>query len=108
MSFLWPCVLTVAVETAFFLLLGYRDRAFAALCICANVATNLSLNLLLGILAGAGLRLGFVVYPLEILVVVAEFAVYSALRGRSWKLLALTLAANALSYGAGLLIYGHV
>ena len=32
------CALTVAAETGFFLLLGYRDRMFAAACVCANVA----------------------------------------------------------------------
>ena len=30
--------------------------------------------------------------------------VYAAVRGRSWRLLALTAAANALSFGVGLLL----
>lgn len=103
-----PCLLTVGIETAFFFLLGYRDRLFVTVCVCANAVTNLSLNLLLLGFARLGLELHWLVYGLEALAVAVEFWIYSALRGRSWKLFGLVLAANALSYGAGLLIFGHV
>lgn len=102
------CALTVAAETGFFLLLGYRDRMFAAACVCANVATNLSLNLLLWRLTEAGAPAAVWIYPLESAAVLAEYAVYAALRGPSWKLFGLTAAANAISYGLGLVIYGPV
>lgn len=108
MYLLAACLMTVAIETAFFALLGYRDRVFLLLCICVNGATNLSLNLLLLLADCLGLTLRWLVYLLEAVVVAAEFLVYGAVRGKSWNLFLLTLAANALSYGVGLLLFGHV
>ena len=108
MYLLIPCLLTVGIETLFFVLLGWRDRIFVTVCVCANILTNLSLNLLLLGAARLGLGLSWLVYVLEVLAVAAEFGLYSLIRGRSWKLLGLTLAANGLSYVAGLLLYGHV
>lgn len=101
---LWACLITVVVETAFFVLVGYRDGWFLTLCACANAATNLTLNLLLGVIINAS----FWVYPLELGVVAVEYVIYALYEGRSGKLFLLTLAANVLTYVAGILIFGHV
>lgn len=52
--------------------------------------------------------LTWLVYPLELAVVAAEYSVYALACGRSRRLFLLTLAANVLSYSLGLLIFGHV
>ena len=39
------CLLTVAVEVAFFALCGYRNRLSLLVVVCSNVITNLLLNL---------------------------------------------------------------
>ena len=102
------CLLTVIIETAFFLLFGYRSKNFVTICVCVNAETNLSLNLIIWFLYGLNVNLTFAVYPLEAIVVAVEYFVYSALEGFSGKLFLLTLSANLLSYCAGLLLFGHV
>lgn len=102
------CLLTVIVETAFFLLIGYRSKSFVIICVCVNAATNLSLNLIIWFLYGLNVNLTAAVYPLEAIVVAVEYLIYSALEGFSGKLFLLTLSANLLSYCAGLLLFGHV
>ena len=96
------CALTVAVELLVFTAAGYgRRQYFLLLSAAVNVATNLSLNLLLPLHRSAA-----VLAVLEGLVVVIEYAVYAAAVGRSRRLLLLTLGANALSWGAGTLLFG--
>jgi len=97
------CLLTVLIEGAFFALLGYRGRFSLTVIVCVNVITNLLLNLTI-LLAFSG-DPGAWIYLMEGLVVLSEYAVYAAAFGRSWKLFLLTLAANCLSYGIGLLIF---
>ena len=63
------CLLTVVIETLFFVGIGCRDRVFLLLCVLANAATNLSLNLILQLLYTWGVDLTVAVYPLEALVV---------------------------------------
>lgn len=101
------CALTVAAETAFFALWGYRSGTFLTVCVCANTATNLLLNLAAQPLS-AVVNITYFIYLLEAAAVAAEYAAYAQLEGRSLRLFGLTAAANALSYGAGLIIYGHV
>ena len=97
------CVLTVLIEGAFFTILGYRDRYALTVIVCANIVTNLLLNLTI-YFAFSG-QPGPWIYGMEALVVLAEYAIYAVAFGRSRKLILLTLAANLLSYGAGLLIF---
>ncbi len=104
MRLLLACALTIAIETLFFLLIGWLDRRFLLLCVSANALTNLCLNLLILLLARLGFWHGWLVLPLELAVVAAEYAIYAIVRPRGRKLLLLTLAANALSYTIGLLI----
>jgi len=96
------CLLTVVIETAFFAAVGYRDRYALTVIVCANVVTNLLLNLFLWLVGGA---VGAWIYLLEALVVAAEYAVYAVAFRPGWKLFLLTLAANCISYGLGLLIF---
>ena len=97
------CALTVLIEGAFLALWGYRSRFALTVIVCANVITNLLLNLCIR-LAFHG-DPGAWLYLLEALVVAAEYAVYAVAFGKGRKLFALTLAANCLSCGLGLLIF---
>ena len=100
--YLTACGLTVLIETGFFLLLGWRERDQIAAVVCANVVSNLLLNLCLY------LWIPFNVWTVtlgELLVVAFEYAVYARLCGRSRRLALLTLLANALSFGAGVLLF---
>lgn len=107
MTLFAACALTVVLETAFLAVFVSREAAFLAVCALSNAATNLALNLTLAGLSGV-VNITYIVYPLEAAAVLAEYAVYALLLGRSRRLFFLTLAANLLSYGAGLLIFGHV
>ena len=101
MTVFLACALTVLIETPFLALFGYRRREELAVIVCANVVTNLLLNLALMLLPLPR----WSVYPLEAAVVAAEYAVYALAFGRSRRLFLLTLAANCLSYGIGLLLF---
>lgn len=99
------CLLTAAAETLFFSLWkNYRRWAFLALCVFVNIATNLTLNTLIMLLGFSPLT----VYPMELLVIAAEYGLYALAIGRSRRLLLLTVGANALSYTLGGLIYGFI
>lgn len=95
------CGLTLLIELLFFACTRYRrERYFMFLCGAVNVASNLSLNLLLPahpawwmILLGEGL------------VVAVEYMIYALACGRSGRLLLYTFLANLLSFSAGLVIF---
>ena len=95
------CALTVLIETPFLALWGYQKRDEVLVIVCANVVTNLLLNLLLWRVPSL---YGPAVYALEALVVAVEYGVYRLAFGPRRGLFWLTLAANALSYGLGLLL----
>ena len=97
------CAVTVILETGWFWMFGYDSRDAMTVVACANVVTNLVLNLLLSTVL-APRTLWDVIIP-ELVVVLVEYAIYACAFGRSRKLFALTLAANAVSFGAGLLIF---
>ena len=102
MTIFLACVLTVLVEAAFLALFGYRDAFSVTVIVCANILTNLSLNLVLGVF-GLG---GWWLLPLELAVAAAEFAIYAKAFEPSRRLFALTFAANALSFGIGCVLFG--
>ena len=108
MSLLIACGLTVAVETVFFYAVGRRKPLFLLLCAAANAATNLALNLLLLHLAAVGADLALLIYPLEAAVVLLEFFIFSAYEKGGEKLLFQAFLANALSYGIGVGLFGHL
>lgn len=102
MGFAWACALTVLIETPFLALWGYRQPSALAITACVNVITNLTMNL--------ALTLCFrrwtppLLLTAEALVVVVEYLIYTIPFGRSRRLFLLTLAANELSFGLGLLM----
>jgi hypothetical protein len=109
-------ILTVVIEAAF-LFITVRvstvrgGGAFAAAVVLANLATNLTLQLVVLILARfAGLKgiMWLIIYPLEALAVFAEYGIYRSVLTPSKWLLLLTLIANAVSYCVGALLFGHI
>ena len=102
MILFWACFLTVLIETPFLALFGWRSREELTIIICANVVTNLLLNLSLAFFLPITVP---VIAFLESAAVLAEYAVYALAFGRSGRLFLLTLLANGLSFGLGLLIF---
>ena len=102
MSLFLACALTVMIETPFLWLFGLRGREETVIVVCANVVTNLILNLSFRLFLPYRLP---VILAAEALVVLAEYGIYAAAFGRGRRLFFLTLAANALSYGTGLLLH---
>lgn len=72
-----------------------------------NCITNPALNLLLLILAWHGVDVGLaVILPLEAGVVVLEWGLFRiSLTGSRWRLLALSLTANTVSFLAGVFLF---
>lgn len=102
MYFLLACVLTVFLEGVFFFVLGYRNIWEQSVIACANVITNLLLNLVLSISAIP--REPFI-YVLESMAVITEYLIYRRAFSPSRNLFMLTLAANIISYGIGLILF---
>ncbi len=98
------CLLTVLIEAPFFALCGYRTRNAIVIIVCVNIITNLVMNVALALLYPQ--RTVGALAVAEAMVVVAEYFIYSIPFGKSWKLFFLTLAANALSCGLGLFLWG--
>ena len=95
------CLLTVIIETCFLAALGFRKPYEIKIIVCANIATNLTLNLALAVIPSL---YGWI-YVSEALVVAAEYFIYRQAFGGLRRLFGLTLAANMLSYCLGLLIF---
>lgn len=102
MSIGMACFLTVLIETPFLALFGYRRKSAIAIIVCTNVITNLVMNTSLTLLCPQW-TMGILGIA-EALVVGAEYAIYAVPFGNGWRLFLLTLAANALSCGVGLVI----
>ncbi len=98
--------LTVALETAFFACTRYRSALFLTLAAAVNAFTNLAANAFVRYVLSSLPHTAYlgVIALIEAAVVIAEYAVYAAARGRSRRLLLMSLGANALSFGAGLLL----
>ena len=101
MSLLIACAMTVGIELAFLLCFGCRDRNAISVIVWVNVVTNLLLNLFLALIG----RTWASALVLECLVVAAEYFVYACAFGRGRRLFFLTLMANVLSCGTGLLLF---
>ena len=96
------CLLTVLIEVPFLALCGYRDRYSVTVTVCANIITNLTLNLCLRLFLPSSWG---VVFAAESVVVAAETLIYFAAFKPSVVLFLLTCTANLLSFGLGLLIF---
>ena len=101
LSLLLCCLVTVVIETGFFRICGFGSRDEMTVVACANVVTNLVLNLLLlkHVCRSVSLLL-----PAELIVVAAEYGIFRVAFGQGRRLLLLTIAANALSFGFGLIL----
>ena len=95
------CLIAVIVETGFFWMCGYDSREKMTVVACTNVLTTLGMNFLM---IPNGYRSIPTVVAAELVLIAVEFSVYSIAFGRSWKLLLLTITANALSFGAMLVL----
>ena len=102
MSIWTCCLLTVVIELAFMMICGYRSRYEITVIVCANVVSNLLLNLL--IIYVFRWQQGLWIIPMELAVVAGEYLYYTRAFGGSRRLFLLTLAANVISFSAGLLI----
>ncbi len=90
-----------------FLAAAYRrDAAFLGLCAAVNVASNLTLNLVLAFLPRAALT--WLVYPLELAVVAAEYSVYALACGRSRRLFLADARRKCPQLLPRPLLFGHV
>lgn len=98
MSLILACVLTVLIETGFFMLCGYRSREKIAVIVCANIVSNLAINLLLSFVIPYSIP---AVLALELAVLAFEYAVYALAFARSGRLFLLTLLANLISFAVG-------
>ncbi len=92
------CLLTVLIEAPLMYLFGLRGRDELTVVVCANIATNLTMNLILGV---TGLLPAAVF--LEAAAVFAEYRVYRLCAADVPRLFLKTLAANAASLGLGLI-----
>jgi hypothetical protein len=101
--FFLPALLTAAVEMLFFSALGYHSRDAIIVIICTNILANVTVNAVFSLI---GWKLPEA-YLAELLVAAAEYAIFACAFGRSKKLFLLTLAANALTFGLGLIIFQH-
>ena len=95
------CLIAVIVETAFFWMFGYDSRDEKTVVACTNVLTALAMNF---VMMPNGYRSIPTIVIAEVILIAVEFGIYTIAFGRSWKLLLLTIAANALSFGLGLII----
>ena len=100
------CILTVIIETVFFRLFGWKNRADLIIIALANVVTNVTLNLFLSLVPGAHEPVWIAL--LELAVVASEYLIYRRAFGASGKLLPVTFFANILSFLVGAYLYNEV
>jgi hypothetical protein len=96
-------VLTVVLETLFFLAFGFRSKRFVLSCIVINLVTNYSLNYFLLYLPFPGGA-----YVGEVLVVIIEALFYLSFNKDRKEVIPLTVAANILSFLAGVGYYALI
>lgn len=106
-------LITIAIEMVIALLFGFRKKNQLLLLIGVNTATQILLNVLLNIINYHSGELAFVVFYvlLEIVVFVIEAMLYSRILKKNsdnpkqkWFYWLYALIANAVSFGAGIVI----
>lgn len=97
---------TLVVELAVAALLGYRSRTELRTVAYINLITNPLLGLgTMFVFPASATAFSWEVVPLEVVVVLAEWGLLVwALKRPVWRMLGLSLAMNAASLGAGLLL----
>lgn len=102
MRIAFACFLTVIIECTFFFLTGSRIKYEGIVVLCANVITNLLLNLFTTI---TGLYNPVILAILETLAVVSEYLIYRKASMKGNNLFVRTMLANVLSFCLGLIIF---
>lgn len=108
LSLLIAVVLTLVLEGIVFLVFNYRQRLFWEVFVLINIATNILLNIavyLLGV-AFINVKSFYYIIPLEVIVVLSEWLVYSMFLGKKKHLFLVTTIANVFSVVIGVLIFG--
>ena len=113
-DWLGAAALTVVIETVLLAIAGYRSHRFVVVCILVNLATNLTLNVALGVATAPDAWPWGLVGALEVVVVIVEWAVLRLVAGpggnsvrarASARLAGFVLLANVVSFTIGLLLY---
>jgi hypothetical protein len=106
-NYLASLVITITSEICVAILFGYRTESALRAVILVNLITHPILGYMLWINAYEDLiDMGVLVAILEVLVVFVEWGLlYFVLRERPRRLLCLSLAANASSFGIGLVFF---
>jgi hypothetical protein len=94
-------LLTVAIETLFFIAFGFRSRRFIFASIVANLTSNYALNYAL-LYRPATWDYALSLLVGEALVVVYESLIFLGIEKKKYELIPLTLAANIVSFLLGL------
>ena len=101
--------LTLAFETAFFFIVGKRDKKDLLLLVLVNTLTNPLVVLLYWLaLAYTNWNMILVIIPLEVFAVVTEGYIYKKNAKSIKRPFLFSLAANAFSYTLGLLLQTFV
>lgn len=106
-------VITIAIEMAVALLFGFRKKKQLLILALVNTITQVLLNVLLNVIAYRSGPPAFVMYYIlfEIIVTVLEAILYCAILKKvseppkgNWYYILYALTANAVSFGAGLIV----
>ncbi|HOP11472.1 MAG TPA: hypothetical protein PK629_08270 [Oscillospiraceae bacterium] len=97
-------LLTLIFETGFFLLIGKRDKKDLLLLVMVNVVTNPLVVLLYWLTVLRWEVNSVIIIPLEVFAVLTEGCYYKKYGIKFKHPYLFSLAANAFSFGAGLLI----
>lgn len=98
-------LLTIVVETLFFMCFGYRTKKFILICVITNFVTNISINLVLYFFFLDSPYYYLYLLLFELIVIVIEATTYMIFNKKDYKLIPLTVASNCLSFLIGYLLY---
>lgn len=96
------CILTVLIECSFFYMTGSRTLFEGIVVLCANVITNLLLNLFLTV---TGLYDPVTLLLLETAAVISEYFIFRYAFKKQRDTFLRTLVANLLSFSIGLVLF---
>jgi len=99
-------ILTIVVETSLFVIFGFKDKKFILICVILNIITNLLINFILYCIIKIDSS-AFIVWEiiLEIVVALVEVVTYQIIYRKQYVLIPLSIAANALSFFLGIILY---
>lgn len=97
-------ILTIVIETVFFVLFEFRTKKFIVSCVVVNFTTNLILNFFLLTINNYNQYLIILIVS-EILVIAFESFVLFLASDKKYEVIPLTISSNCLSFLFGLLFY---